>query len=516
MTLETEVAALTTSVNDLLDAVNVRKATLDASVTLAEDAVDDATAQVVLATAQTALAQGYAASASISAGTATTKAADAAGYAEDAFATTPEGYDQFYRRLMQEHILRTDPPALHLDFKNQTFRKNQVAVAFDDLFTYSGGDGGTRINPVGEEELVVADEPIYDYDPVTRAPKGIALWPERTNLELYSADFTNAAWTTSAVDIDAAASVHPDAFGVVASSDNVGHHFTESITLSANTTYTVTKTFKAGVCSYIYIYLYGTGASGLAFFNVDNGTVGTVAGVTASIRDVGAGWWECSITKTTAATVSGNAIDIGIGQTDNFGVWTGDGTSIGIYIRPGNTEAGAYPTSHIPTTSAAVTRPATHLSIADLSDWFNPSEGTFVVGITTSHLNEANHYDGLIGMRKAGASYPVFALFQWAAGTGGLIYYHQDESNDNQWQITTAAPTPDVPSAASFAYKTNAVAISLNGGTPLTDTSCVVEADQIDIMLIGVNDEHFGGHITHVYYWPRALTDAELQILSTQ
>lgn len=58
MSLESEVAALTSATTDLLQAVNVSKATLDA-------AVDDATAQAALATAQATLATGQAAQISL-------------------------------------------------------------------------------------------------------------------------------------------------------------------------------------------------------------------------------------------------------------------------------------------------------------------------------------------------------------------------------------------------------------------------------------------------------------------
>jgi hypothetical protein len=39
--------------------------------------------------------------------------------------------------------------------------------------------------------------PRFDYDPVTLAPKGLLIEEQRTNLVLYSSDFTNASWTKS-------------------------------------------------------------------------------------------------------------------------------------------------------------------------------------------------------------------------------------------------------------------------------------------------------------------------------
>ena len=60
MTLDAQIAALTTATTDLLDAVNVRKSTLDAAVGAAAEQVALATAQVSAASAQAVAAAGSA------------------------------------------------------------------------------------------------------------------------------------------------------------------------------------------------------------------------------------------------------------------------------------------------------------------------------------------------------------------------------------------------------------------------------------------------------------------------
>ena len=90
MTIETEVANLTTQTTALLDAVNVSKATLDQKVAAAteqaEQAATNGAAQVALAAAQAEIATTKAGESSASAATATTKAA-AAEAARDAAVT---------------------------------------------------------------------------------------------------------------------------------------------------------------------------------------------------------------------------------------------------------------------------------------------------------------------------------------------------------------------------------------------------------------------------------------------
>jgi hypothetical protein len=56
-----------------------------------------------------------------------------------------------------------------------------------------------------------------------------------------------------------------------------------------------------------------------------------------------------------------------------------------IYAAGAQMELGAFPTSYIPTTTAAVTRAGDFASVtgADLSSWYNPAEGTFGVEFQT-------------------------------------------------------------------------------------------------------------------------------------
>jgi hypothetical protein len=60
--------------------------------------------------------------------------------------------------------------------------------------------------------------------------------------------------------------------------------------------------------------------------------------------------------------------------------YTGDGYS-GIYIWGAQLEAGAFPTSYIPTVASQVTRSADSASMTgtNFSDWYRADEGTFIV-----------------------------------------------------------------------------------------------------------------------------------------
>lgn len=104
--------------------------------------------------------------------------------------------------------------------------------------------------------------------------------------------------------------------------------FSSTSLVATGSVVTASVYLKAGERNWINLNL-GTGQS--AYFNLANGTVGTIAGTLlgTSITSVGNGWWRCSITAATAASTGRLSVYIATGN--GTASYTGDGTS-GIYI----------------------------------------------------------------------------------------------------------------------------------------------------------------------------------------
>lgn len=68
----------------------------------------------------------------------------------------------------------------------------------------------TRINSSGLIEVVNADLPQFDYDPVTLAPKGLLIEETRANLLLHSSGANESAWTKDAAGTGVAPVVTPN------------------------------------------------------------------------------------------------------------------------------------------------------------------------------------------------------------------------------------------------------------------------------------------------------------------
>jgi hypothetical protein len=175
----------------------------------------------------------------------------------------------------------------------------------------------------------------------------------------WSDDFSNAAWSKDRIVVTANATTSPDG---TQNADKIAD------TLNGNNTYRIfnsttlsaisyTQTFYAKAAEYNWCYV-RIGNASRAWFNVGTGVVGTVdSGLTASIQSVGDGWYRIITTITTATAGSGFGL---IALTTGNGVesYTPTTGGMGIYVYGAQLEAGAYPTSYIPTTSASATRVA--------------------------------------------------------------------------------------------------------------------------------------------------------------
>jgi hypothetical protein len=186
-------------------------------------------------------------------------------------------------------------------------------------------DASWLLIPSGiKEDVVFAQKPTSGLGDLTFTRASDATYTDSTgvvrrspyNLVTFSEDFTNAAWTKSNTSISANTSTAPngtltaDTFTADGSNSAKGLLQTGVSTLVNGQTYTTSIYAKRGTNNFIQIV--GSTAPYInlnvfANFNLLTGVVGTVgAGSTASITDVGNGWYRCTMTATALATTSTN------------------------------------------------------------------------------------------------------------------------------------------------------------------------------------------------------------------
>ena len=129
------------------------------------------------------------------------------------------------------------------------------------------------------------------------------------NLLTYTEQFDNAYWSKQRVVITPDTTTAPD--GTLTADTVTGDGTTggamspyRTVTASSNTQYVISVYIKAGTAPWIALYAYDGFTSPVVFFDVVNGTIGTIsAGIdSAAISNAGNGWWRCSVVRTTGAS----------------------------------------------------------------------------------------------------------------------------------------------------------------------------------------------------------------------
>ena len=286
-------------------------------------------------------------------------------------------------------------PSLDLRFADNKSLVDAVTGA--SLVTFTRASSGTFVGSDGLIKSAATNEPRFDHNPTTGESLGLLVEEARTNLCLQSEDFSTT-WTKVAATVTTDAIVSPtgvlNADKLVETTANSSHYAVQSVSVTT-TSRTASIYLKAGERTQTRIEHSGnTGAAGRRItINLSTGaitgatTIGTggLNSFSESIVSVGNGWHRVISTIDPTVTL-GNTQALVVQILDNTGsaTYIGDGTS-GIYPWGAQLEAGAFPTSYIPTTSATVTRAADVASItgSNFTSWYNQTEGTvFVDGST--------------------------------------------------------------------------------------------------------------------------------------
>ena len=236
--------------------------------------------------------------------------------------------------------------SLNLDFANSR--------VVDSRITFARASAATHTDANGILQTLRNNKPRIDFDPSTGECRGLLIEEQRTNLLLYSSDFSNATWSANEVLVQSNVIVAPDGTltgdKVIANSTNAFHFVLQGVVIPTGSTFSAYM--KAGEYTTASMFLSVGGNVG-GVFNLSNGTVTSVSGTgnTAAIISVGNGWYRCSV------TCSGDASDsIRIGPDNGaLGSFTGNNFN-GIYVWGAQVEAGTFPTSYIPTTPTFTSR----------------------------------------------------------------------------------------------------------------------------------------------------------------
>ena len=359
------------------------------------------------------------------------------------------------------------------------------------------------------------DVPRIEYN-TDGTSKGLLVEEARTNEFIYSEDFSNVAWfsdnATKTFNV-----VGPDGISnsAITFNDDGGGgqgvvYLQETVTgLTTGNDYTASVFAKAGTSSWLGMKAHALSVSGnQAYFDLSNGILGTVqSGLTASIQDVGNGWYRCSITFEATSDTSGS-IRIQIASDDENLTIDLDGTT-NILIFGAQFEAGAFSTSYIKTEGATATRSADVASIPVADFGFNAGAGTFVAefDFVDPENDDSNYVAGGLSNARIIYNNAGNSLWQTFDGNSAITFGELDNTGASRFK-------------AAVGVKTGKDAVTaLDGAVIASSTSAtdlMVNLASTDIITFGGGSasQKLNGHIKSIKYYPRRLTDLQLQDLT--
>jgi hypothetical protein len=254
-----------------------------------------------------------------------------------------------------------------------------------------------------------------------------------------------------------------------------------------------------------------------AYFDLSNGTI--LSGSSYStINSVGNGWYRCSFSFTTVSPFTTYSILIfmfpqGVALTNpennNFAFNGINGT----YIWGAQLEQASFATSYIPTVASQVTRSDDNASMtgANFTSWYRADEGTLYDDSTfIGRATVGTDYQTLLQGPGSGVD-NVISL----GVTSGVSLFRIRRDASDQLNISTGGALLG-KMTRTIAYKTNDMAVCVNGGTVSTDTLGVIPiVNQLLILPRFLGNAVTSRTVRKIAYYPIRLTNAQLQAITT-
>jgi hypothetical protein len=355
--------------------------------------------------------------------------------------------------------------------------------------------------------------------------------PQRTNLLTYSSSFDNSDWVKSNATISANTIASPsaiqDADSIIENTATGIHIFYQGPIAASSGIYTTSMFFKKNTRQYAFLQIAVNGAADrfTAVIDLNNGnvtdttTVGSPTSTSYTTEDFGNGWYRLTVS---AQHNSGNVFlvsGLSDSATPTYNVtgepnYTGNGTG-SVYAWGAQLEAGSYPTSYIPTTSASVTRNADVISKTGISSLIGQTEGTLFVEAKFVNVDSFSSY---VGVTSGAYTNSVIIGKEAGVSPNKMFFFVRANGSDVLFNTSISLSSDYVKCA--IAYKSGNWAAYVNGTLVASGTSSFSFSSSLERFGIGFNN----GSITSVEdkselkataIWKTRLTNAELATLTT-
>jgi hypothetical protein len=345
----------------------------------------------------------------------------------------------------------------------------------------------------------------------------LLLEPQRTNLVLWSEQFDNVNWNKIASTITANSTTSPSGVqnadtltGISAASGT--RRIVQGMTVLNATNYTTSVYAKKGTNNFVQIFQLDItfGPNAWANFDLNNGVVGSVgSSVTATITDVGNGWYRCSMTA--LSILGGNTSTSIILVTSATSPRAEQNTlTTSVFLWGAQVEAGEYPTSYIPTTTASVTRNADSITRNNIytNGLITASGGTWFVELRNNVSRTRDSSGGGIFLNTGTSS--LLGNGFVIRNTGGGLLRLSVQKVINDIPISLRTTTTD---KVKIAIKWNGSTADVFANGVKVVTATVFTATAMENLIC--NATNVSANINQMELFPTPLTDTQCIELTT-
>ena len=386
-------------------------------------------------------------------------------------------------------------PTLDLDFAN--------SKTLDPRITFTRASGGSYVGADGLIKYAGVNEPRFDHDPVTGESLGLLIEEARTNLFLRSQDLLTSPNLSGATLGDFFTST-VDALPSPSGSTNETVKFVSTPTTSQGLFLRQGGLSLTAQTYTVSVYVYVPTQAGVTNWQMLWDYADSADSVQTTTQTTFDRWVRISAPTTLTSTRS--FIDFNF-RINNSGAPTTSG--ITLYAWGAQLEAGAFPTSYIPTEASTRTRAADNASITgkNFSEWYKQDEGT-------TSVNSISKTNGAYCIMN-NSSYSE-RTFQMSIGSSNNYEGYFTSSSSIQASCTLGSNLSGVACKTISSGKTNDFAFCLNGGSVTTDASGTYGTgiDRMNIGKYDVGNAYCNGTISRLTYYPKRLPDAQLQALT--
>ena len=392
-----------------------------------------------------------------------------------------------------------------------------TATSTDRLRIFADSSAIASIDNIVVQQ-VTGDQPRLNYDISNGAVQScpsLLLEPARTNLATYSEDFSNAYWTKEKTSITSNAVISPDGTlnaSKLVEDSSAGLHRTYSnlITTAQNNDYTSSVFAKKGGRNIFGIQT-SSGAQPYVWFNLDKGIIELQqSNIVGKIESLPNGWYKCSATWNSSSATN-DRVFIQLAESTSNTSYTGDGTS-GVYLWGAQFEQSSYPTSYIPTNGSSQTRAAETCFGAGTASTFNSTEGVLYAEISALANDGTSR---VISLSDSSDTNRVHLFYNVSANTINVNYR---VAGSSKAIMSFAVSDVTIMQKIAYRWQSGNFELYINGVSRGTDTNTVMMPSGTMNQLafnVGGGTSYFHGNTKDLRVYNEALTDAQLQTLTT-